>query len=77
MTLPPLPNRTILTPDLPAVRGYTFEQMKAYGQQCWDAALEDALPALAAASCDDYADASPVYRSREADVTFVNIRRLK
>ena len=44
MTLPPLPTEIELSSeqDERAIYGYTAEQMKAYGQQCREAALEEA-----------------------------------
>ena len=45
MSLPPLPNRTILAPEQPEIWGYTLAQMQAYGQQCREQALLDAMNA--------------------------------
>lgn len=46
MSLPPLPNRTILAPEQPEIWGYTLAQMQAYGQQCRAAGLEEAVSAI-------------------------------
>ena len=51
MSLPTLPTKTILTAKLADVWGYTPAQMQAYGQQCRDAALEEAAAAVEKATC--------------------------
>ena len=42
MSQPPLPLRSILTPELPSVWGYILEQMQADRKQVREAALEEA-----------------------------------
>lgn len=50
MSRPPLPLRTILAPEQSEIWGYTLHQVQAYGQQCREAALEEAA-SLAATTC--------------------------
>ena len=47
MTLPPLPNAAIPPTGIYTNQGlYTEEQMREYGQQCREAALEEAAQSL-------------------------------
>lgn len=58
MSLPTLPTKTILTAKLADVWGYTPAQMQAYGQQCRDAALEEAAKLCETLACADDHDST-------------------